>query len=749
MATSRRAATNESISTYGSAGRNYTSLATWEDATDVDLVTATTSYVLECYDDAASFNDYVSISGGTTNATYFRIIRSASGQGHDGTPNNGFTIINTTDASTINMAESYCQIQDLIIISTQNSAAYRNTIGVNVAGALVVGCIIKATNAGAGQGRGIYVSGPVDPIVVANCLAFECKTYGFNIAAPSTRNHYLYNCTSIGNAYGFQMTQGVTAGTVTLVNCLAQGNTTQDFYSDNIVTEAVSYCASADATADDWGGTGNHASHTFTFVSAAGDDWHLDSTDVGAIDLGADLSADGVFAFNDDINNGTMGAGKAGETRSGTWDIGFDEYVASGTAYTQTCAETVSLADSKYGAFSALKTENITTGEATSKLANMLKSDALTLGDYKFLSSGLSKSEALVLADSIRKAISILKSETLSISESKIFSLAKRIVDSITIGDYVTATLAGGALTKALSETMTFAENAYKAYSMLKAETLTIPDSLAKGVSKQLSDVLYLTIAGALGTLIEGMAIGDYLIKSVTKRVSDSLAIADYVLAQNIVFKVLSETLTVADSLRKLITSIQSETLTVIESTGKLVSIRKSDALTFVDSVAGQLVSFTIKALSENISIAESFIKAMVSTKAENLQVSDYAPKSISITKADTLALSENIRKLAAIGKSESLLISDDFRRVCTTIRVFSEALSLIDSLTTSMVGPVSLTLTLSERIQLADAWRRIINLGNLLVNEFASIVTDDVSDHFDVDRIIGDDISGRFGSEL
>jgi len=43
------------------------------------------------------------------------------------------------------------------------------------------------------------------------------------------------------------------------------------------------------------------------------------------------LSSDGSFAFDDDINDGTMGAGKAGETRTGTWDIGFDEYLFAPT----------------------------------------------------------------------------------------------------------------------------------------------------------------------------------------------------------------------------------------------------------------------------------------------------------------------------------------------------------------------------------------------------------------------------------
>ena len=58
---------------------------------------------------------------------------------------------------------------------------------------------------------------------------------------------------------------------------------------------------------------------TVTFVDTANDDYHLDPSDTVAKDAGTDLSSDPNLAFTDDID---------GETRSGTWDIGADEYVA-------------------------------------------------------------------------------------------------------------------------------------------------------------------------------------------------------------------------------------------------------------------------------------------------------------------------------------------------------------------------------------------------------------------------------------
>ncbi len=65
-----------------------------------------------------------------------------------------------------------------------------------------------------------------------------------------------------------------------------------------------------------------YQSKTVTFVSAS--DLHLSSSDVGAKDLGADLSAAAVYPFSSDFDR---------ETRTGSWDAGADEYIAAQTFF--------------------------------------------------------------------------------------------------------------------------------------------------------------------------------------------------------------------------------------------------------------------------------------------------------------------------------------------------------------------------------------------------------------------------------
>jgi len=78
--------------------------------------------------------------------------------------------------------------------------------------------------------------------------------------------------------------------------------------------------STSDNTADDNGGVGNNIGATFTFINEAADDFRLHSTDVGAINLGADLSADPYLSFDTDIQGQSRPSGA-------NWDRGASEYV--------------------------------------------------------------------------------------------------------------------------------------------------------------------------------------------------------------------------------------------------------------------------------------------------------------------------------------------------------------------------------------------------------------------------------------
>jgi hypothetical protein len=285
MASSRRTGTNEHISTYGNETRDYTALATWESATDNNLVSLTQSEVLECYADSSIFTDNVILSGAVTNSSYFRIIRPAAGQGHNGTPNAGVRFRRTTNGYTFYIIENNSSIQDIGATLNCGWSVVQPSVFYGVGNNnSMIGCIaFDALNAYPIGASGFYIEGAgLNPLLI-NCLAINCQSDGFKIKSyePSC---YIYNSTSANNGgYGFNNIDGYGGATIAK-NCCSSGNTLADWYG----TITKTTCTEEGATP--------------TFVDPDNDDFHLDPDDTVCRNKGTNLSTDEVFPFSDDVD---------------------------------------------------------------------------------------------------------------------------------------------------------------------------------------------------------------------------------------------------------------------------------------------------------------------------------------------------------------------------------------------------------------------------------------------------------------
>ena len=289
--------------TYNSAGgADYTSLALFEADTDIDLVAAMKGKVLTCA--SGVHDDSVALSGATTNASYFRVIRAASKA--KGTPTSGvrFVKIITVDNYLFNIDETYDSVQDIAIklTSTNGSMAYAFCTAANYVS--FIGCTAYDGYT-SGTAVGFRIAA-VNPVYLINCLALNIDgntdSAGVMVGDNSgtNQNIYIYNSTVVECNYrGVYMTSQTGYTTTTyLKNSIIQSNGT-NLYTNGAGTEV-------------WSRTTNAARG----VTFAADGYHLDSTDTVAINNGTDLSADDVFAFDDDIDRGIRS----------DWDIGCDEF---------------------------------------------------------------------------------------------------------------------------------------------------------------------------------------------------------------------------------------------------------------------------------------------------------------------------------------------------------------------------------------------------------------------------------------
>ncbi|MCP4126926.1 MAG: hypothetical protein GY753_07680 [Gammaproteobacteria bacterium] len=289
----------EVVKTIRSSGGDYTSLSAWESGEQTDLVSADEIAVAECYDDWPSgLNNSVDISGWTTDATRRIIIRTPASERHDGTPQSGFHVKPSLGyGRAVWLRTPYVTLEG---IEVENTGAGGEAIGVFYsAGIIIDSCIIKAVDQG--------IKRVADTTIVRNTLIYDCDeaiTISESSRSYTCENVTIANCTQGFHGDGDQV----------LKNCVAYGCTTN---FDGTFSASSTNNASSDYSGDAPPGSNPYTSDVVSgdFEDAANDDYHLASGS-GLIDQGADLSG----SFTTDVD---------GDTRSGTWDIGFDEYAGS------------------------------------------------------------------------------------------------------------------------------------------------------------------------------------------------------------------------------------------------------------------------------------------------------------------------------------------------------------------------------------------------------------------------------------
>lgn len=336
----------------GGGNPDYTSLATWESASDNDLAGYSGPVIIDCYDsqDHNVGSGGVTLAGATnTSATVYREIRSSSScatpwAGKEDTGANFYA--SATVVFTLN--EDYVRLRDIYIINTVNSSGTATTIkGSGKAGIKIINCVASCSNSHA-SGNGIaFQVGAIastQSTLAYNCIALNSKTKGFGMGSWNAGDvAAIINCTAINCGTGFE---GTSYGTKIFWNCYGCDNATADFGAEAITTASSGWCASSDETSDncnatnyknsldlvasgDIDGDGLATADDLYAAGGAGDNYGRNPYD--------DLTAS--YDFNDFLKNDQDGeaisrldirgtARPNGTTADSTWNVGASQALA-------------------------------------------------------------------------------------------------------------------------------------------------------------------------------------------------------------------------------------------------------------------------------------------------------------------------------------------------------------------------------------------------------------------------------------
>lgn len=310
-------------------GGTYNSLSAAEDGADAlpDLVARDEILVIEIDGDWSGGPDTsaVTFQGFITDATRKIIIRTVGQARHAGKWDATKYVLATTDVTALTLSDDFIDIDGLQIqvttTASQAAAAHGITVASVPAGStflwenIIVKGIISGSSGNFAR-SGLRAADSDGSYTIRNCVVFDFTAGSANLSSGITMNAggNVYNCTVHNSEAGFTRI----AGSPVMVNNLARSCTAA---ASGTFAAGTDYNAtdlsSMGYTVTGGGNTHDRLSQTFTFVDESGDDFHLASNDAGARDFGFDLSG----SFTTDID---------GQTRTGSWDIGADEYVAGG-----------------------------------------------------------------------------------------------------------------------------------------------------------------------------------------------------------------------------------------------------------------------------------------------------------------------------------------------------------------------------------------------------------------------------------
>lgn len=315
----------------GTTGRDYSTITAWE--ADLDsgvLYSSGDDAVGECYNDSA-FDESVTINGGGTVGLTSVTLSVAAGERHDGTAGTGARIVRSNVDTTLMMIDrgnsTITQVdwlefdQSAVTGNISRCCMAADRVGTHV----YRRCIAHGKHSNR-IARGFESDG--DDIQVLNCIAYDFESAGEsdNVAAgvKCIRSNATHNVTvhNIVTAGGTGACYGI--DTPTCSNCAStdvSGGTSGTIACFNSATQ--SHNASSDATASGTGSLTNIVTaDQYVSTVVGSEDLHL-KTGSDCIDVGMDLSASGVSGITEDID---------GVTRTGTWDIGADEFVSAGNS---------------------------------------------------------------------------------------------------------------------------------------------------------------------------------------------------------------------------------------------------------------------------------------------------------------------------------------------------------------------------------------------------------------------------------
>lgn len=344
--------------------------------------------------------------------------------------------------------------------------------------------------------------------------------------------------------------------------------------------------------------------------------------------------------------NGSIGANYVGQT-----------YIAGTPKLSQIFAElfedAIGLVDTKVVKPFKTFVESLGLTESFAKVGDFVRSftEALGITDSKTADVETTKADAITLTDSHTSVLSAIRNFVDSIDLSEVFSKFTNkvaFVEGIVLSEIQSVVKVFVVLFQdGITLVEEFASDMDKFFSRVFTETMALTDSWSRVLDKLVAFVDSLSIADTVSKILpsklfsDGVELADSTAKAIAKAFTETVIVIESFVKKAI--KNLAEALSLTDTfdsikskIREFIDSI------VLEDTGSVAQIIVkifTDTIELADSTTRAIT----KAFTEAISFVDSHILTPVKTFIDGIDLSESIVKSVNIILSSTIALGDSI----------------------------------------------------------------------------------------------------------
>lgn len=194
------------------------------------------------------------------------------------------------------------------------------------------------------------------------------------------------------------------------------------------------------------------------------------------------------------------------------------EIKAAGTAYSQTCNETVTIVDT------------------VTKTAGKVLNDVVTIVDTRTRIISRSLGEVVTIVDTVTKTATRIFNEVLSIVDTFTYIRGKNLNETATIVDTATKSTS-----RSLGETVTIVDTVTAVFSKILNETITVIDTITRTITKSFSEVM---------TIVDSVS---YITGKVY---TETVTIIDSISQSKVFYRMLDEVINLTDTISFVFNSI-------------------------------------------------------------------------------------------------------------------------------------------------------------------------------------------------